>query len=80
MTKAILRYLQIRTVFEEVKEAIEKAGIKPEVAEVSMIPQNYVKLEGDDAKKMLKLYEAIDDHDDVQNVYANFDIDEDELE
>jgi YebC/PmpR family DNA-binding regulatory protein len=69
-----------QTVFEDVKEAIEKAGIKPEVAEVSMIPQNYVKLEGDDAKKMLKLYEAIDDHDDVQNVYANFDIDDDELE
>ena len=65
---------------EDVKTAIEAAGIKPEVAEISMIPQNYVKVEGDDAKAMLKLYEVIDDHDDVQNVYANFDIDEDELE
>jgi transcriptional/translational regulatory protein YebC/TACO1 len=45
-----------------------------------MIPQNYIALMGDDAKKMLKLYEAIEDHDDVQNVYANFDIDESEME
>ena len=66
--------------FEQVKEAVKKARIKPEVAEISMIPQNYVKLEGADAQAMLKLYEAIDDHDDVQNVYANFDIDESELE
>ena len=66
--------------FENVKEAIEKAGVKTEVAEISMIPQNYVKLEDADAKQMLKLYDAIDDHDDVQNVYANFDIDEDEID
>jgi transcriptional/translational regulatory protein YebC/TACO1 len=45
-----------------------------------MIPQNYIKLEGDDARKMLKLYEAIEDHDDVQNIYANFDIEESEME
>jgi transcriptional/translational regulatory protein YebC/TACO1 len=45
-----------------------------------MIPQNYIKLEGDDAKKMLKLYEAVEDNDDVQNIYANFDIDESEME
>jgi len=66
--------------FEAVHEAIKKAGIEPEGAEVSMIPQNYIALTGDDAKKMLKLYEAIEDHDDVQNVYANFDIDESEME
>lgn len=42
-----------------------------------MIPQNYVKLETDDAKKMLKLMDTIEDHDDVQNVYANFDIPDD---
>ncbi|QQS42741.1 MAG: YebC/PmpR family DNA-binding transcriptional regulator [Acidobacteriota bacterium] len=65
--------------FEDVKKAVEDAGINPEVAEVSMIPQNYVKLEGADAQAMLKLYDAIDDHDDVQNVYSNFDIDEAEL-
>ena len=46
----------------------------------AMTPQNHIHLEGDDAKKMLKLYEAIDDNDDVQNLYANFDIDESEME
>ena len=61
-------------------EAIKTAGIEPQASEISMIPQNYIKLEGDDAKKMLKLYEAIDDNDDVQKVYANFDIDESEME
>lgn len=66
--------------YHAVDEAIKAAGIEPQVSEISMIPQNYVKLEGDDAKKMLKLYEAIDDHDDVQKVYANFDIDESEME
>ncbi len=66
--------------YEAVSEAIKKAGIEPQNAEVSMIPQNYIKLEGDDAKKMLKLYEAIDDNEDVQNIYANFDIDESEME
>ncbi|MGI8668342.1 MAG: YebC/PmpR family DNA-binding transcriptional regulator [Aridibacter sp.] len=65
--------------FEEVKKAVEDAGIEPEVAEISMIPQTYVKVEGSDAKSMLKLYEVIDDHDDVQNVYANFDIDDADL-
>ncbi len=62
--------------YEAVLEAVKSAGIEPQAAEVSMIPQNYIKLEGDDAKKMLKLYDAVDDNDDVQKVYANFDIDE----
>lgn len=66
--------------FEAVGEAIKKAGIEPQAAEVSMIPQNYVKLEGADAKTMMKLYDALDDNDDVQKVYANFDIDESEME
>ncbi len=66
--------------FEAVSEAIKAAGIEPDVAEVSMIPQNFIKLEGSEAKQMLKLYDAIDDHDDVQNLYANFDIDESEME
>ena len=52
------------------------AGIEPQVAEVSMMPQNYVRLEGADARPMMKLIEAIDDNDDVQKVYANFDISE----
>ena len=66
--------------YEAVDEAIKKAGIEPQASELSMIPQNFIKLEGEDAKKMLKLYEAIDDNDDVQNLYANFDIDESEME
>ncbi|MEP6903681.1 MAG: YebC/PmpR family DNA-binding transcriptional regulator [Actinomycetota bacterium] len=66
--------------FDAVHEAIKSAGIEPQAAEISMIPQNYIALTGDDAKKMLKLYEAIDDNDDVQKVYANFDIDESEME
>ena len=66
--------------YEAVSEAIKKAGIEAQNSEVSMIPQTYIKLTGDDAKKMLKLYEAVDDNEDVQNLYANFDIDESEME
>jgi YebC/PmpR family DNA-binding regulatory protein len=66
--------------FTDVHEALQKAGIEMQSAEISMIPQNYIKLDGEDAKKMLKLYETLDDHDDVQNIYANFDIDESEME
>ncbi|HMU35109.1 MAG TPA: YebC/PmpR family DNA-binding transcriptional regulator [Pyrinomonadaceae bacterium] len=66
--------------FDTVLEAIRAAGIEPQAAEISQIPQNYIKLEGGDAKTMLKLYDALDDNDDVQKVYANFDIDESEME
>lgn len=66
--------------FEAVSDAVKAAGIEPQAAEVSMVPQNYIKLEGPEAKQMLKLYEALDDNDDVQKVYANFDIDESEME
>jgi YebC/PmpR family DNA-binding regulatory protein len=62
--------------FEKVHAAITSAGIEPQVAEVSMVPQNYVKLEGSSAQQMLRLMEAMEDHDDVQKVHANFDIDE----
>ncbi len=60
--------------FDSVTAAVKAAGIEPQVAEVSMVPQNYVKLEGQDARQMLKLMEALEDHDDVQKVSANFDI------
>jgi YebC/PmpR family DNA-binding regulatory protein len=66
--------------FEAVREAVEKAGIKPASAEVSMLPQNYIKLSGSEAQQMLRLVEALEEHDDVQQVYANFDIDEKELQ
>jgi YebC/PmpR family DNA-binding regulatory protein len=62
--------------FEGVQSAIKSAGIEPQLAEVSMVPQTYIKLEGGSAQTMLRLMEAMEDHDDVQKVYANFDIDE----
>ena len=66
--------------FEAVRSALETGKIPTASAEVSMIPQNYVKLEGKHAQTMLKLMEALEDHEDIQNVWANFDIDEAELE
>jgi YebC/PmpR family DNA-binding regulatory protein len=62
--------------FDAVLAAMKGAGIEPQVAEVEMVPQNYVRLEGADARQMLKLMEALEDHDDVQKVSANFDISE----
>lgn len=62
--------------FDAVLSAVKAAGVEPELAEVEMIPQTYVKLEGPEARQMLKLMEALEDHDDVQKVSANFDIDE----
>lgn len=65
---------------EKVKDALVKAGITPASAEVSMVPQNYVKLTGPQATQMVRLVEALEEHDDVQHVYANFDIDESEIQ
>jgi YebC/PmpR family DNA-binding regulatory protein len=65
--------------FYKIKSALESAEIPAAVAEVSMVPSNYIKLEGKDAQTMLKLMEALEDHEDIQNVWANFDIDEAEL-
>ncbi|HEX8098276.1 MAG TPA: YebC/PmpR family DNA-binding transcriptional regulator [Pyrinomonadaceae bacterium] len=62
--------------FDEVLTALRGAGLEPQVAEVEMIPQNFIKLEGQEARQMLKLMEALEDHDDVQKVSANFDISE----
>ncbi len=66
--------------FEAVRDALGKANIKTESAEVAMVPQNYVKLTGNQAGQMLRLVEALEEHDDVQKVYANFDIDEKEIQ
>ena len=66
--------------FHAVNEAVKKLGIEPATASVSMIPANYVKLEGKPAQQMVKLMEAIEDHDDVQHVWSNFDISEKEIE
>ncbi len=66
--------------FESVKEAVEKAGYKISLAEINYVPQNDVKLEGKKAEQMLKLMEELEEHDDVQNVSANFDIPEEIIE
>jgi YebC/PmpR family DNA-binding regulatory protein len=66
--------------FEAVRDAVKALGVEPASAQVAMVPQNYVKLEGTDARTMLKLMEMLDDHDDVQRVWANFDIEEKEIE
>jgi YebC/PmpR family DNA-binding regulatory protein len=66
--------------YEAVLEAVKKAGIEPASASVSMIPQNYIKLEGAAANTMIRLMEALEDNDDVQNVHSNFDIDQKLLE
>jgi YebC/PmpR family DNA-binding regulatory protein len=66
--------------FNAVHEAVKQLGIETSEAKVSMIPQNYVKLEGKPAQQMVKLMSDLDDHDDVQNVAGNFDISEKEIE
>jgi len=61
-------------------EALKKANITPTTAEIGMVPQNYIKLEGQHASTMIRLVEALEESDDVQHVYSNFDIDEKLLE
>jgi len=66
--------------FMEVRDALVAAGLEFETAEVTMLPQTQVQLAGKQAESMLKLMDKLEDNDDVQNVYANFDIADDELE
>ena len=68
------------TDFYTVRDAIEKAGLPVESSDLTMIPKNTVKLEGKEAEQMLRLLEMLEDNDDVQNVYANFDIEVAEME
>jgi YebC/PmpR family DNA-binding regulatory protein len=63
-----------------VLKAVEAAGLAATESGIAMIPKNLIKLTGKNASGMLRLYEALEEHDDVQNVYSNFDIDEKELE
>jgi YebC/PmpR family DNA-binding regulatory protein len=60
--------------FEPVRQAVVAKGLEPSAADISMIPQNTVRLEGHQARQLLKLMEELEDHEDVQNVSANFDI------
>jgi len=65
---------------DAVLHAIQNAGISTVSAEIAMVPKNLLKLDGKNAQGMLRLSEALEEHDDVQNVYSNFDVDEKELE
>ncbi|MEN6412614.1 MAG: YebC/PmpR family DNA-binding transcriptional regulator [Veillonellales bacterium] len=65
--------------FETVQAALEQNSIKTSVAEITMVPDTMVELSGEDAEKLLKLVEMLEEHDDVQEVYGNFDVPEDLL-
>ncbi|SEJ13080.1 DNA-binding regulatory protein, YebC/PmpR family [Propionispira arboris] len=64
--------------FEAIAQVLEDNKIETVEAEVTMVPDTTVKIEGKDAIKMMNLIEALEEHDDVQNVYSNYDIDEEE--
>jgi YebC/PmpR family DNA-binding regulatory protein len=66
--------------FEAVREAVKASGVEPASAQVAMLPQNYVKLTGAPANQMIRLMDALDDHEDVKQVWSNFDIEEKEIE
>jgi YebC/PmpR family DNA-binding regulatory protein len=66
--------------YEGMLEAVKKAGITPASSSVSMVPDTFIKLEGQQATQMIRLMEALEDCEDVQNVHANFDIDQKTLE
>jgi YebC/PmpR family DNA-binding regulatory protein len=76
----IFQVLCETTDFEEVKKAIDEAGFETASAEVTKLAGDYVNLEGTDAQKAMKLIEALEDHDDVQDVYSNMDVPEEMLE
>ena len=66
--------------FEKFKELVIENGFEPTYAEITMVPQTTVKLEGKDAEQMIKLMDELEDHDDVQQVYSNFDISKELME
>jgi len=63
-----------------VLEAVKKANYPVATSEVAMLPQNYIRLEGQQVAQMIRLMEALEDQDDVQHVYSNFDVDLKQLE
>ena len=65
--------------YEAVVKALEESSIETAASNLGYVPQNYVKLEGKQAQQLLRLMEELEDHDDVQHVWANFDIDEEEI-
>ncbi len=66
--------------FESVRNALEQQGLEFQTAEVTMIPQNMTAVEGKQAESLMKMIDVLEDNDDVQNVHANFDISDDEME
>lgn len=66
--------------FAGVADAVRKLGVEPVSAAIAMVPFEYVKLTGKEAQSMLKLMDVLEDHDDVQHVWSNFDVDEKEIE
>ncbi|MDP6579930.1 MAG: YebC/PmpR family DNA-binding transcriptional regulator, partial [Vicinamibacterales bacterium] len=66
--------------FDAVAEAVRAIGVEPTAAEVAMLPQNYVTLEGKSAQQMMKLMGALEDLDDTRHVWSNFDVNEKEIE
>jgi len=62
--------------YDAIADALAAKGIETASAEVTMIPDNTVHLEGKDAEKMMSLVDDLEEHDDIQNVYANYEIDE----
>jgi len=66
--------------YEAVLEGVKKGNFAVTTSEVAMLPQNYIKLEGQQATQMIRLVEALEEHDDVQHVYSNFDVDLKQLE
>ena len=61
--------------FEEIRSAVTAAGVEPMSAQVAMLPQNLVRLEGKQAQQMIKLMDVLEDQDYVQNIWSNFDVD-----
>ena len=66
--------------FEKVKQVVDAKGIKCQDAEVTLVPSSLIKIAGNEAKQLLSLIDALEEHDDVQQVYANFDIPDEILE
>ena len=66
--------------FQSVLDAVKGLGIEPGAAEIAMLPQNYIKLEGKAAQQMVKLMEALEEHEDTKKVWSNADIEEKEIE
>ena len=73
-------YMSPPEAFQPVLEAVKGLGIEPDAAEIAMLPQNYVKLEGKAAQQMVKLMDILEDHEDSKKVWSNADIEEKEIE